>query len=83
MSEDQDFTKCAWRLLPLLLIACIANDIDRSEFGFAALTMNRELGFPPSVYGFGAGVVFFSHGLFQIPSNIMLHRVLVILLVNC
>jgi len=51
VSEDRIFAKCAWRLMPLLLAAYIANYIDRSNVGFAALTMNRELGFSQ---GFGA-----------------------------
>lgn len=75
MNEDRVFAKCAWRLIPLLLAAYIANYIDRTNVGFAALTMNRDLGFTPSVYGFGAGVLFVSYGLFQVPSNIMLHGV--------
>src|SRR5690348_2957981 len=75
MNEDRVFAKCAWRLIPLLLAAYIANYIDRTNVGFAALTMNRDLGFSPSVYGFGAGVLFVSYGLFQVPSNIMLHGV--------
>jgi len=73
--EDRVFIKCAWRLLPLLLAAYIANYVDRTNVGFAALTMNRDLGFSPSVYGLGAGILFVSYGLFQVPSNIMLHRV--------
>src|SRR5579871_955410 len=74
VGDDRVFAKCAWRLIPLLLAAYIANYIDRTNVGFAALTMNRDLGFSSSVYGFGAGVLFVSYGLFQIPSNLMLHR---------
>ncbi len=75
MSDDRVFAKCAWRLLPLLLAAYLTNYIDRANIGFAALTMNKELELSPSVYGFGAGIFFLSYGLFQIPSNIALHRV--------
>ena len=75
MSEDRVFAKCAWRLVPLLLTAYIVNYIDRTNIGFAALTMNNELGFSPSVYGLGAGIFFASYGLFQVPSNLALHRV--------
>ena len=75
MSDDRVFGKCAWRLVPVLLAAYIANYIDRTNIGFAALTMNSELGFSPAVYGFGAGIFFLSYALFQVPSNLVLHRV--------
>jgi ACS family tartrate transporter-like MFS transporter len=43
--------------------------------GFAALTMNRDLGFSPSIYGFAAGIFFLSYALFQVPANVILERV--------
>ena len=75
MSEQQIFAKCAWRLLPLIIAAYVMNYLDRTNVGFAALTMNKDLGFSPSVYGFGAGLFFVSYSLFQVPANLMLHRV--------
>jgi ACS family tartrate transporter-like MFS transporter len=51
------------------------NYLDRTNVGFAALTMNTDLGFSPSVYGLGAGIFFVSYSLFQVPANLMLHRV--------
>jgi ACS family tartrate transporter-like MFS transporter len=50
----------------------LVNFLDRVNVGFAALTMNRDLGFTPSVYGFGAGVLFIGYFLFQLPSNMIL-----------
>ena len=73
--SDRVFAKCAWRLLPLIMAAYVVNYIDRTNVGFAALTMNRDLGFSPSVYGFGAGLFFLSYSVFQVPANLMLHRV--------
>src|SRR5437868_4869659 len=73
-ADDRIFAKCAWRLLPLIIAAFIINFLDRTNVGFAALTMNRDLAFSPSVYGFGAGVFFLSYSLFQVPANLMLHR---------
>jgi len=74
MNEDALFRKCAWRLLPLLVAANVVSLMDRVNVGLAALTMNRDLGFSPSVYGFGAGVLFAGYALFQLPSNLALHR---------
>ena len=75
MNEQQIFAKCAWRLLPLIAIAYVANYLDRTNVGIAALTMNKDLGFSPSVYGFGAGMFFVSYSLFQVPANLVLHKV--------
>jgi len=65
MTADRIFAKCAWRLLPLIIAAFIINFLDRTNVGFAALTMNRDLHFSPSVYGFGAGIFFLSYSIFR------------------
>ena len=74
MNEHAIFRKCAWRLLPLIMLAYVANYLDRTNVGFAALTMNRDLGFSPTVYGFGAGLLFVGYLLFQLPSSIVLEH---------
>src|SRR5579864_3807146 len=75
MVDDRIFAKCALRLLPLITAAFIVNFLDRTNVGFAALTMNRDLGFTPTVYGLGAGIFFVSYSLFQVPANLALHRI--------
>src|SRR3982074_3848123 len=73
--ERRTIAKVSWRLLPLVALAyCIAY-IDRSNISFAALTMNKDLGFSAYIYGWGAGIFFFSYFLFEIPSNIILEKV--------
>ncbi len=62
------------RLIPLLFLLYILNFLDRVNVGFAALEMNRDLGFGPAVYGFGAGVFFLGYCLFEVPSNLVLYR---------
>ena len=49
--------------------------LDRVNVGFAALTMNQDLGFTPEIFGWGAGVFFFGYFLFEVPSNVILARV--------
>ena len=73
--QDQVFAKCAWRLMPLIIALYVFNYMDRTNVGFAALTMNKDLGFSPSVYGLGAGILFVTFALFQVPANIILDRV--------
>jgi ACS family tartrate transporter-like MFS transporter len=75
MSEQQIFAKCAWRLIPLMGVLYLVNFIDRTNAGFAALTMNKDLSFSPSIFGFGAGVFFIGYALFQVPANIILERI--------
>jgi ACS family tartrate transporter-like MFS transporter len=72
---EQIFTKCAWRLIPFMGLLYLVNYIDRTNAGFAALTMNKDLGFSSVVYGFGAGIFFVGYSLFQVPANVMLERV--------
>ncbi len=71
---ERILVRCAWRLLPFLSLLFLLNYLDRVNVGFAALTMNRELGFSPSVFGFGAGLLFFSFFVFAIPSAVAAER---------
>src|SRR5207302_5380713 len=72
--EERIFARCAWRLIPFLSLLFLLNYLDRVNVGFAALTMNRELGFSPSVFGFGAGLLFLAFFLFAIPSAVAAER---------
>ena len=73
--SEQVFAKCAWRLIPFMMLLYFTNYLDRVNVGFAALTMNQNLGFSPSVYGFAAGIFFVSYAMFQIPANVLLERI--------
>ena len=66
--------KLQWRLIPFLFLLYVISFIDRVNIGFAALTMNKELGITSEQFGFVAGVFFFGYVLSGIPSNLMLHR---------
>jgi MFS family permease len=67
--------KAAFRFVPLLTIAYLFNYLDRTSLGFAALTMNQQLGLTPSQFGFAAGIFFLGYSLCEIPSNILLYRI--------
>lgn len=75
MNDDGVFRKCAWRILPLVIAGLVINFLDRTNVAFAALTMNKDLGFSPSVYGLGASIFFLSYALLAVPANLMLYRV--------
>ena len=75
LNADAVYRKVATRLIPLLFLCYIAAYLDRVNVGFAKLQMQQALQFSDSVYGFGAGIFFIGYFIFEIPSNVMLHRV--------
>jgi len=74
-AADAVYRKVAWRLIPLLFLCYIAAYLDRVNVGFAKLQMQQALQFSDSVYGFGAGIFFIGYFIFEIPSNVLLHKV--------
>lgn len=73
--EQRTMAKVSWRLLPLIVAIYFVAYVDRSNVAFAAFSMNKQLGLTPYVYGWGAGIFFLGYFLFEIPSNVILHRV--------
>lgn len=72
--EKETMRRAAWRLMPLLMLGYFAAFLDRVNVSFAALTMNKALGFSSSMFGFGAGLFFAGYVLFEVPSNLMLNK---------
>src|SRR5262245_59794569 len=72
--ERQTLHKISWRIVPFIMLLYLVAYIDRVNIGFASLTMNKDLGFSSSVFGFGAGIFFLGYFLFEVPSNLMLER---------
>jgi MFS transporter, ACS family, tartrate transporter len=66
--------KVRQHLLPLLFLLYVVAYLDRINVGFAALEMNRELGLSSEQYGLLSGVFFCGYFLFEVPSNLILHR---------
>ncbi|MDM1271138.1 MFS transporter [Acinetobacter indicus] len=73
--EKRTLKKITWRIVPFIMILYLIAYIDRVNIGFAALTMKEDLGFTASVLGFGAGIFFLGYFLFEVPSNVILHKV--------
>jgi len=72
--EDRTRHKIALRLLPFLFILYIVNYVDRTNLGFAAIGMERDLGFNDRVFGLGAGIFFASYMALQIPGALLVER---------
>lgn len=64
----------AWRLIPLLAIGYLVSYIDRANVGFAALTMNKDLGLSATQFGFAGGMFYVGYCLLELPSNLALRR---------
>jgi ACS family tartrate transporter-like MFS transporter len=73
--EARTIAKVWRRLVPFLVLCFFVAYLDRVNVGFAALTMNRDLGLSATAYGFGAGIFFLTYSLFEVPSNLLLERV--------
>ncbi len=73
-AKQAAIAKVTRRLIPFLILCYAVNFLDRVNVGYAALAMNADLGFTPTVFGFGAGIFFVGYILFEIPSNLALQR---------
>ncbi len=67
--------KMQWRILPFICLLYVVAYLDRFNIGFAALTMNKELGISSQQFGLLVGTFFFGYVLFEVPSNLLLHRI--------
>ena len=72
--EKAAYSKVTWRLIPFLFLCYVVAYLDRVNVGFAKLQMLADLKFSETVYGLGAGIFFIGYFLFEVPSNIILHR---------
>jgi D-galactonate transporter len=66
--------KTTWRLIPFMFLLYVVAYLDRVNVGFAQLQMKQSLHFSDAVYGFGAGLFFLTYFIFEVPSNLLLHR---------
>src|ERR1700678_4225651 len=73
-ATDLLYRKIAWRIMPILFVGYIIAYLDRVNIGFAKLQMLGDLKFSESVYGLGAGIFFIGYFVFEVPSNLLLHR---------
>jgi MFS family permease len=72
---DALYRRIGWRIIPLLMLCFIVAYYDRVNISLAKLQMQDELRLSDTVYGLGASLFFVGYILFEIPSNVILHRV--------
>src|SRR6202162_5603826 len=72
--EDATYAKVTRRLVPFLILCYVVAYLDRINVGYAKLQMLRDLRFSETIFGLGAGIFFIGYFLFEVPSNIMMHK---------
>src|SRR5262249_30382017 len=73
--EKRTMPKVYLRLLPFVFACYFLCYLDRINVGFSALTMNKDLGLDPAIYGMAAGAFFWGYFLFEVPSNLILEKI--------
>ncbi len=73
--ESTTLKKVGWRLIPFVCVLYIFNIIDRANLGFARLQMQEDLKLSEEMFNLGYGIFYFGYLLFEVPSNMLLHRV--------
>jgi D-galactonate transporter len=69
------YAKVSRRIMPFLIVAFIVAFLDRINIGFAQFQMKADIGISDSVYGLAAGIFFIGYVLFEVPSNLLLHKI--------
>ena len=72
---QKTLTRISRRLLPFLLLMYILAFLDRANLGFAKIAFQADTGLSDAIFAFGAGIFFLGYSTFEIPSNLILHRV--------
>lgn len=67
--------KLMLRIIPFVMLLYFVSFLDRVNVGFAAMTMNKAIGLSPTAFGLGGGLFFIGYFLFEVPSNLILHKV--------
>ena len=73
--EAATMRKVMVRLVPFLMVCYFIAYVDRVNAGFAALTMNRDLGMTQAMFGIGGGLFFVAYVLFEVPSNLAMEKI--------
>ncbi|HZY62969.1 MAG TPA: MFS transporter [Edaphobacter sp.] len=73
--EREAYSKVTWHIVPLLMFAYAAAYLARVNIGLAKLQMLGDLHLSEAVYGLGAGIFFIGYLIFEVPSNLLLHRI--------
>jgi ACS family tartrate transporter-like MFS transporter len=72
--EQRTMAKVSGRLVPFLMLCYFVAYLDRVNVGFAGLTMRHDLNLSNAAFGLASGIFFLTYFVFEVPSNLFLHR---------
>ncbi|MGW2262420.1 MFS transporter [Streptomyces sp. NPDC001780] len=73
-AESRAVGKFLRRMLPLLVLMLVVNQMDRTNVGFVQADLKADIGVSATAYGLGAGLFFIGYALFEVPSNMLMER---------
>src|SRR5690349_13138349 len=73
-ADDALFRKVSLRIIPFLFLCYVVAILDRNNIGFAQLQMKHDLSLTDAAYSLGAVFFFIGYVLFEVPSNMLLHK---------
>lgn len=62
------------RLVPFLLLMYVLAFLDRANIGFAKQAFQASTGISNAAYALGAGIFFLTYAIFEVPSNLLMHK---------
>jgi len=71
---EQLLRRILLRIVPFIFVCYVISYLDRTNVGFAAISMNKDLGLTATLFGWAAGLFFFGYFIFEIPSNLLMQR---------
>ena len=72
---ERAIRRAKWRIVPFLILMYMLSYLDRANIGFAQQSYQASTGVSNAAFAFGAGIFFIAYALFEVPSNLMMHRV--------
>ncbi len=72
---DRAISRAKYRLLPFMLLMYLLAYLDRANIGYAKQAYRAATGVSEAAFAFGAGAFFVTYALFEVPSNLLLHRI--------
>ncbi|MGW0870690.1 MFS transporter [Streptomyces sp. NPDC002740] len=73
-AETRAVGKFLRRMMPILVLMLLVNNLDRTNVGFVQDELQADVGISATAYGLGAGLFFIGYALFEVPSNMLLER---------
>ncbi|HDZ4961537.1 TPA: MFS transporter [Campylobacter jejuni] len=66
--------KISWHILPLIVLMFCLSMLDRTNISFVKSHIEIDAGIGEAAYALGAGIFFIGYAIFEVPSNLFLHK---------